>query len=228
MKIQKTYRTVEVPCTRNVQQKYKVKVPRTVKHKVPKQVPYTDYEIKNETVPVQTMRTETKYRDVIRHYKEPVTKQVTTYETVTRRVPKIIYQNKKEKVPRTVTKVVYEERTRTDQVPYTVRVPETKYVNKKKRYPVTKTKIEYVDKVEIKYKDEWRTKCEPVTKMVQKKIPVFRAVPKQPKPCPPDNQSGGDGYRENPAEDQGAETGYAQAYGGQASYGGPELDAERH
>lgn len=211
VKVQKTYKTVSVPCTRNVTQKYKVKVPHQIRHKVPKQVPYTDYEYRTETVPVPTTRTETKYRDVTRHYKEPVTKQITVYDTVNRKVPKIVYVKKQERVPRAVQKVVYEDRTRTDQVPYTVKVPDLKYVSRKKRVPVTKTKIQYVDKVEIKYKDQVRTRCEPVTKMIQKKIPVFKVVPKNPPPCP----SGGD------AAYGGAAAGAAATYGGAAAaYGG--------
>lgn len=213
VKVQKSFKTVSVPCTRNVTKQYRVKVPHQITHKVPKQVPYTDYEYRTETVPVPTTRTETKYRDVIRTYKEPVTKQYTVYDTVNKKEPKIVYVKKQEKVPRTVQKVVYEDRTRTDQEPYTIRVPETKYMNRKKQVPVTKTKIEYVDKVEIKYRDEVRTRCEPVTKMVQKQIPVFKVVPKNPAPCP----SGG-GY-----ETSGGAAAYGGAYGGggvSASYGG--------
>merc|ERR1719471_247006 len=219
VKIQKTFKTVSVPCTRNVTQKYKVKVPHQVKAKVPKQVPYTDYEYRTETVPVPTTRTETRYRDVTKNYKEPVSKQYTVYDTVNRKVPKIIYVKKQERVPRTVDKVVYETRTRTDQVPYTVKVPEMKYVTRSKRVPVQKTKIEMVDKVEIKYQDKVRTRCEPVTKMIQKRIPVFKVVPKVPKPCP----TGGDdayGMSSGGGYGAGGDAGYASAQYESAAYGG--------
>merc|ERR1719471_2758679 len=155
VKIQKTFKTVSVPCTRNVTQKYKVKVPHQIKTKVPKQVPYTDYEYRTETVPVPTTRTETRYRDVTKNYKEPVSKQYTVYDTVNRKVPKIIYVKKQERVPRTVEKVVYETRTRTDQVPYTVKVPEMKYVTRQKRVPVQKPKSRWWTKLRSSTKTKY-------------------------------------------------------------------------
>merc|ERR1719479_423792 len=42
---------VSVPCTRNIYKQYKVKIPRTVKEKIPKTVNYTTMETRKRQVP---------------------------------------------------------------------------------------------------------------------------------------------------------------------------------
>jgi len=111
-----TYKTVQVPCTRN---QY-----RTVNIKVPKNVPYTAF--------------------------RPVVKT----RTVTKQYPKTIYVNVK------------------SSVPYTVQEPYTAY----------KT-------ITI---DQPKTTCTPVTRMIQRRIPVVNVIPQNPAPCPPDVNPGCD------------------------------------
>merc|ERR1719445_1380330 len=73
---------VTIPCTRNTYKQYTVKVPRVVREKVPRTVKYVDMEKRTKQVPYTTTRTETRYRQDMQTYQEPVTRQVTKMVSV--------------------------------------------------------------------------------------------------------------------------------------------------
>merc|ERR1719166_135602 len=179
------YKTVQVPCTRNVTRTYTIKVPKTVTKQVPKSVPYVDYETRTTTVPVTSLKNETRYRNEQQCYQVPVTKTETVMVPTTKKVAKTVYVDVPCTEKRYVNKIDYEDRYRTVTKPYTVQVPHTDYVPKTEQVPVKKWKTEYETKYDTIYHDEMRTVCQPVTKMVTKKIPVVTVVPVQPPPVPP-------------------------------------------
>merc|ERR1719210_2463527 len=184
VELRTTYKTVEVPCTRNVTKQYNVKVPRTVSKQIPQTVPYTDIEQRYKTVPVTIMRPETRYKDMQECYKGPVTKKDTIMVPVTKKEPRTVWVDVTKTEPRVVSKTVMEDRWWTKKVPYTIQVPETRYKTETEQVPVTKYKTEMETKYETIYTDQVKTVCTPVTKMVRKKIPVVTAVPRQPGACP--------------------------------------------
>merc|ERR1719412_2559158 len=65
---------VTVPCTRNTYKSYTVKVPRVVREKVPRTVKYVDMEKRTKTVPYTVGRVETRYKNKVVNYKEPLTR----------------------------------------------------------------------------------------------------------------------------------------------------------
>jgi len=152
-------KTVVVPCTRNIYQKYTVQVPREVKDQVPRTVTYTDYENRSKQVPYTVNRSEKRVRMETRTFQVPVTKyyKKTVMETRERQVP----------------------------VEYYVNVPETKYRTVTEQVPVQRSMVQLEDVVKTVYDTETRTQCVPKTKIVTKQIPVYSVVPKPARPCPP-------------------------------------------
>jgi len=168
-------KTVTVPCTRNVFQKYTVKVPRQVKEQVPRTVTYTDYETRAKQVPITLNRPEKRVRMETRKYQVPVT----------RYYKKTVMETREKQVP----------------VPYFVHLPETKYQTVNEQVPVERTKVQMEDVVKTVYDIETRTRCVPETKMVTKTIPVYRVIARPAPPCPPndDAKTEEDGVYDAPA-----------------------------
>jgi len=151
-------KTATIPCTRNVYQKYTVKVPRQVKEQVPRNVTYTDYETVSKQVPVTVNKPERRVRMETQKYQVPVT--------------------------RYYKKTVMETRERQVPVPYIVNHPETQYRTVNEKVPVQKSKVQMEDVVKTVYDIETRTRCVPETRMVSKQIPVYKLVTQAPPPCP--------------------------------------------
>merc|ERR1719259_688906 len=89
----RTSKRLQIPCTKNEVQRYKVKVPRQVTEQVPKRVQYTDYETRERKEPFSVKRYETAYREEDQSYTIQVPKKVTKMVKVTRKVPKTVYVN---------------------------------------------------------------------------------------------------------------------------------------
>jgi len=172
-------KTATIPCTRNVYQKYTVKVPRQVKDQVPRNVTYTDYETVSKQVPVTVNRSERRIRMETQTYQVPVT--------------------------RYYKKTVMETRERQVPVPYIVNTPETQYRTVSEQVPVQKSKIEMEDVMKTVYDIETRTRCIPETKMVSKQIPVYKVITQTPPSCPPtdDSKTDEDGRPFDPAGSNG-------------------------
>jgi hypothetical protein len=151
-------KTATIPCTRNVYQKYTVKVPRQVKEQVPRNVTYTDYETVSKQVPVTVNRPERRVRMETQKYQVPVT--------------------------RYYKKTVMETRERQVPVPYIVNHPETQYRTVNEKVPVQRSKVQMEDVVKTVYDIETRTRCVPETRMISKQIPVYKVVTQAPPPCP--------------------------------------------
>jgi len=152
-------KTVQIPCTSNKYEQYTIKVPRQVSEQVPRTVNYTDYETRQKQVPYTVNRSEKRIRMETQKYQVPVTKYFT----------KTVMETKERQVP----------------VPYFVNIPETKYRTVIEQVPVQKTKTEMESVVKTVYDTQVKTRCVPVTKMVQKQIPVYSVVPRPAPPCPP-------------------------------------------
>merc|ERR1719510_93137 len=157
---------VTVPCTRNTYKQYSVKVPRVVREKVPRTVKYVDMEKRTKQVPYTTNRVETRYRNEMKSYQAPVTRQVTKMVSVKSKEPRTIMVDVVKQVPRTEMKTTMVNKSKSVRVPYQVNLKETKF----------STVTEQV----------------PVTKMVSKTIPVYTVVAK-PSVCPPGTECGAGG-----------------------------------
>jgi len=167
VELKTSYKTVAVPCTRNVTKRYTEQVPTPVK----KTVPYTDYEPRTRKVPVMTHRTDIRYRTTMERYQVPQARTDTVMVPVTKSVPKTVYVPVTTQEPRTVHKTVMVDRFRPKQVPYTVKVPEVKYTTRIDQVPVQKTKTIHSTVMVPKT----RTYKSQVTKIVHKSIPVVTA-----------------------------------------------------
>jgi len=73
--------------------------------------------------------------------------------------------------------MVPETRKRWVKVPFQKQVLDQKYRKVKESVPVTKYRTEFDTVSKTIYEDSWRTKVVPVTKIVQKVIPVYNVVP---------------------------------------------------
>merc|ERR1719410_356415 len=109
---------------------------------------------------------------------------VTTYKTVavpvTRNKYRVVNYTVPQTVPYTDYQTVTRTRTVTKQVPKTIMVPFNTQEPYQTQVPVTKQKTIMTPKQ--------RTPCEPVTKMVTRRVPVVNVVPRPPPPCPPQMQ----------------------------------------
>jgi len=175
-RVVRSSKRMEIPCTRNEYQKYKVKVSRQVHEQVPRRVEYTDYEIREREEPYSVKRFETAYRDEDQQYTVQVPKKVTKMVKVTKRVPRTVYVNIVVEEPREETIMVSETRNRRVKVPYQKEVVDQKYRTVKESIPVTKFRTEYDTVAKTVYEDAWRTKVVPVTKLIHKEIPVYNVV----------------------------------------------------
>merc|ERR1719412_1161912 len=188
-----TQQKVTVPCTRNTYKQYKIKVPRVVREKIPRTVKYMDYEKRTKTVPYTTTRAETRYRNDVQTYQEPVTRQVTKMVSVKSKEPRTIMVDVVKQVPRTEMKTTMVSKTKNVRVPYTVNLKETKYSTVTEQVPVNKTKVVMEDRVKTVFDTQVPTRCVPVTKMVTKQIPVYTVVAKPAGQCPPGTDCGSAG-----------------------------------
>jgi len=178
-KLVRSTKTLEIPCTRNEYQKYKVKVPKQMTQQVPRRVEYTDYEIRERQEPYVVKRFETAYREEDQQYTVQVPKKVTKMVKVKKKVPKTVFVEVIVEEPRQVTIMTAETRTRRVKVPYQKEVVEQKYRTVKENVPVRKFRTEYDTVTNTVYVDEMRTKKVPVTKLVHKDIPVYNVVPNE-------------------------------------------------
>lgn len=198
VQVVKNWKTVQVPCTRNTYKQYTIKVPRQVTEQVPRTVKFTKMEKRQKTVPYQVTRMENRTKFQTINMKVPVTKTVTKMHKVVKRVPKTIYVNVTSMEPRQETVTEMQNRSKQIKIPYQVPVKETKFRNVTYEEPVTMQKT-VIDKVtKTVFDTQVRTRCEPKTSMVSKRIPVYNVVARPPAPCPPDmpcgqNNSGGGG-----------------------------------
>jgi len=170
---------VEIPCTRNEYQRYKVKVPKQVNEQVPRRVQYTDYETRERKEPYSVKRFETAYHEEDQPYTIQVPKKVTRMVKVVKKVPRTVYVDVTTEEPREQTIMVSETRSRRVKVPYQKEVIDQQYRTVKESVPVTKFRTEYDTIIKTVYEDSWRTKVVPVTKVVHKDIPVFEVVPNE-------------------------------------------------
>jgi len=175
-KVVRSTKHIEIPCTRNEYKRYKVVVPRQMTQQVPRRVEYTDYEIRERQEPYLVKGFETAYREEDQQYTVQVPKTVTRMVKVTKKVPKTVYVDVVVEEPREVTIMTPETRKRRVKVPYKKEVVEQKYRTVKESVPVRKYRTEYDTVTKTVYDDEWRTKMVPVTKLVQKDIPVYNVV----------------------------------------------------
>jgi len=183
VRIVRNTRSVQVPCTRNKCEQYTVKVPRQVTHQVPRTVPYTDYESRQKQVPYTVNRQEQRTRMETRKYTVPVPTTRTKLVPVTRKVPKTVYVNVTDWVPKTYNTTTLQTRERQVPVPYYVNVPEIKYRSVTEQVPVQRTKIQYQTVTKTVYDPQIRTRCLPETKIVTRQIPVYNVVPKPAPTC---------------------------------------------
>jgi len=96
------------------------------------------------------------------------------YRTVNIKIPKV--------VPYTATRPVTKIRTVTRMEPKTI------FVNVKSSVPYTVQQPYTAHKTILI--NQPKTTCFPVTRMVQKRIPVVNVIPQNPGPCPPDSGPG--------------------------------------
>merc|ERR1719204_1457601 len=209
---------VTVPCTRNTYKQYTVKVPRTVREKIPRSVKYVDMEKRTKTVPYTVNRTETRYRNTVQTYKVPVPQQVTKMVSVKSKEPRTIMVDVVKQVPRTEQKITMVTKSKNVRVPYAVNLKETKYNTVTEQVPVNKSKVVVEDRVRTVYDTQVRTRCVPVTKMVTKQIPVYTVVAKNAT-CPPNTECGAGGGGGGSMEAGGFAAGAGGATGGYAMGG---------
>merc|ERR1719461_1271950 len=138
-------------------------------------------------------RTETRYRNEMKCYKEPVTRPVTRMVSVKTKQPRTIYVDVVKQVPKTEMKTTMVSKTKNVRVPYQVNLKETKFSTVTEQVPVNKTKVVVEDRVRTVMDTKVRTRCVPVTKMVTKQIPVYTVVAKPNPGCPPGTDCGQDG-----------------------------------
>jgi len=179
------YRSVQVPCTRNVYRTESHKVPRQVSKRVPRQVEFTDFESRTKQEAYTVMRAETRYKNEVQNYSVPVKKTEYITVPVTRKVPKTIMVDQIFQEKREIQKTIMEPRQRTITVPHSVQVPETKYRPVEFKVPVKRYRTEYDTKYETVYDTVARQVCTPVTRMVTKRIPVTTVHARAVAPCPP-------------------------------------------
>jgi len=191
VQIVRSYKSVQVPCTRNTCKQYTVKVPRQVMEKVPRTVNYTDYENRSKQVPYTVNRSEQRTRMETQKYTVPVTTTNTRMVPVTKKVPKTIYVDVTENVPQNYTTTTMQTRERQVPVPYYINVPETKYRTVTEQVPVPKTKVQMDTVTKTVYDTQVQTRCTPETKMVSKLIPVYNVVARPAPACPPGADCGG-------------------------------------
>merc|ERR1719233_1152818 len=98
-------------------------------NRVPKQVPYQDFQKCVRPVPYVTQREEVRYRNQTQSYTTLVPRMTTKMMPVTRRVPKTVYINEVTTVPMWETAMVPEIRQRSVRIPYKVQIPQTTYRN---------------------------------------------------------------------------------------------------
>jgi len=175
-KVVRSTKRLEIPCTRNEYQNYKVRVPKEMTRQVPRRVEYTDYEVRERQEPYIVKRFETAYREEDQQYTVQVPKTVTKMVKVKKKVPKTVYVEVVVDEPREVTIMTPETRKRRVKVPYQKEVVEEKYRTVKESIPVRKFRTEYDTVTNTVYVDEMRTKMVPVTKLVHKDIPVYNVV----------------------------------------------------
>jgi len=162
-------KTVSVPCTRNIYQRYTVKVPRQVTEQVPRTVTYTEYETREKRVPYTVNKPERRVRMETQKYQVPVT--------------------------RYYRKTVMETRERQVPVPYDVAIPETTYRTVTEKVPVQRSTTHMEEVVKTVYETQTRVRCVPETKMVTKEIPVYNVVARNAAPCPPVDDNKVSDYR---------------------------------
>merc|ERR1719458_1207552 len=92
---------VTIPCTRNVYKQYTVKVPRQVREKIPRTMKYTTMETRKKTIPYTVNKTQTRYKNQMMNYREPVTRQVTKMVTVKTKEPRTMMVDVCKQIPKT-------------------------------------------------------------------------------------------------------------------------------
>merc|ERR1719273_1218791 len=135
---------VRVPCHRNEYKQFTVKVPKNITETVPQTINFTAMENRCKTVPVQEFRKEQRVKVVNQKITVPDVKCVTKMVKVTKKVPKTIYVNMTEEVPR--QNIVHGTKTihKTVRIPYEASVPITSYKTINYNVPVQKSKINMV------------------------------------------------------------------------------------
>jgi len=175
-KVVRSTKRLEIPCTRNEYQNYKVRVPKEMTRQVPRRVEYTDYEVRERQEPYIVKRFETAYREEDQQYTVQVPKTVTKMVKVKKKVPKTVFVEVVVEEPREVTIMAPETRKRRVKVPYQKEVVEQKYRTVKESVPVKKFRTEFDTVTNMVYEDQWKTEVVPVTKLVHKELPVYNVV----------------------------------------------------
>jgi len=180
--IVKSSQTYTLPCTRQVNEVYTVKVPKTKAVTVNKQIPYIDYETKTKQVPYQYVDRQTVTRNVPTCRTVPMIKNVCTSVPAKRRgfgFGRQCYVKKK--CPRTV----YVRQRCCEQRKFCQSIPRLGWKSVQENVPVQKFRNE----TEVKYKTEEvperRVRTRTITKMINKTVPVYNVIRK---PQPPANQ----------------------------------------
>jgi len=185
VRVVRSSKTVQVPCTRNTYRNYTVKVPRQVTEQVPRTVHYTEMINRQKTIPYTCNRSERRTRMQTQKYQVPVKTCHTRMVPVTKKVPRTVYVNVTTHVPQQYTTTTMQTRERQVPVPYCVNVPETRYRTVTEQVPVRKTRVEMDTVNKTVYDSQVRTQCVPETRIVKKTIPVYNVVARPAPPCPP-------------------------------------------
>merc|ERR1719410_2530042 len=148
---------VTVPCTRNVYKQYTVKVPRTVREKVPRTIKYTDMEKRTRQVPITTNRVVTKFRNETKNFQTPVTRPVTRMVSVRGKEPRTVMVDVVKQVPKTEMRTTMVNKTKNVRVPYQVNLKETKIKTVTSNVPVKKTKVVMEDRVRTVFDTRMKT-----------------------------------------------------------------------
>jgi len=177
----RTNKTVTVPCTTNVREKYIVNVPKKKAYTVNKQVPYTDYEDRVKPVPYQYVDHQTVMRSVPVCRVVPQTRRVCTKVPVKNRLP--FFPDSRRTVTKKCPRTTYVRRQFCEPRPYFQAVQKTGWKNGTEKTPVQKIRnqqiTEYMTTVEPEERYRWKQQ----TQYVKKTLPVFNVLPKTPKPC---------------------------------------------
>jgi len=191
VRVVRSSKTVQVPCTRNRYRNYTVKVPRQVTEQVPRTVHYTEMTNRQKTIPYTCNRSERRTRMQTQKYQVPVKTCHTRMVPVTKKVPKTVYVNVTTHVPQQYSTTTMQTRERQVPVPYCVTIPETRYRTVTEQVPVQKTRVEMDTVKKTVYDSQVRTQCVPETRMVNRTIPVYNVVARPAPPCPPGADCGG-------------------------------------
>jgi len=178
--IVKSSKTVTVPCCKNIQEAYTVKVPKTKTFKVDKQVPYIDYERRTQQVPYQYFEKRTVIMNVPTCRTIPTIKNVCTIIPVKRGKLAGLFSRGPSCVQKKCPRTVYVTKTCCEPRQFCQSIPRTGLTNVQRNVPVQKFRMQTELKHTTEHVPEVRYRSRKVSKLVSKTVPVYKLVPKTP------------------------------------------------